>query len=206
MKLSRSVLMILTVMSTLAVASVSQAHKVTIFAWSDGDRVHTESKFSGGKRVKDGKVEVFDDSGTLLLTGRTDEDGAFSFSPPRITDLNIVLIAGMGHQNSWRLSAAELGATETAPAISTPAAPAANENPPRPSPTQPTPPQHLTAEEIEAIVARQLEKKIQPLMRMVAASQDNRPTLTDVVGGIGYIIGLVGLAAYFRYRRKDRRS
>ena len=202
----RSILMILTVTSALAVASVSQAHKVTIFAWSDGDRVHTESKFSGGKRVKDGTVEVFDDSGKLLLTGRTNEDGAFSFSPPRITDLNIVLIAGMGHQNSWRISAAELGSTETAPAMAVPATSAANENSPRPDSAQPTPPQHLTAKDIETIVARQLDKKIQPLMRMMAESRDKRPTLSDVIGGIGYIIGLVGMAAYFRYRRQDRRT
>lgn len=201
----RSVLMVLTMMSVLAVASVSEAHKVTIFAWFDGDMVHTESKFSGGKRVKDGKVDVFDGNGNLLLTGRTDEDGAFSFRPPRITDLNIVLIAGMGHQNSWRLPAAELGSTETAPASSVPAAPAASENRSTPDPTQPTAPQHLTAEEIEAIVARQLDKRIQPLMRMMAATQENRPTLSDVIGGIGYIIGLVGVAAYFRYRREDRR-
>jgi nickel transport protein len=63
----------------------------------------------------------------------------------------------------------------------------------------------LTARDIEAIVARQLEQKIQPLTRMVAASQEKGPTLHDIVGGIGYIIGLVGLGAYVRYRKENRR-
>jgi nickel transport protein len=64
----------------------------------------------------------------------------------------------------------------------------------------------LTAREIEAIVSRQLEQKIKPLMRMVAASQEKGPTLRDIFGGIGYIIGLVGLGAYVRYRKDSRRS
>ena len=64
----------------------------------------------------------------------------------------------------------------------------------------------MTAREIEAIVSRQLEEKIQPLMRMVAASQEKGPTMGDIVGGIGYIIGLVGLGAYVRYRKERRRS
>ena len=38
---------------------------------------------------------------------------------------------------------------------------------------------------------------------MVAELRQTGPTLTDVLGGIGYIIGLVGLAAYVRYRRKE---
>ena len=64
----------------------------------------------------------------------------------------------------------------------------------------------LTARDIETIVARQLEEKIRPLMRMVAASQEKGPTIGEVLGGIGYIIGLVGLGAYVRYRKACRRS
>ena len=63
----------------------------------------------------------------------------------------------------------------------------------------------MTAREIEAIVSRQLELKIKPLVRMVVASQEKRPSMSEILGGIGYIIGLVGLGAYMRYR-KDRRQ
>jgi nickel transport protein len=61
----------------------AHAHKVTIFAWAEGDTVYTESKFSGGKKVRNGKVEVFDNAGTLLLAGRTGDDGEFSFRAPK---------------------------------------------------------------------------------------------------------------------------
>ena len=203
MKRSLSVLLIC-VFNLLFVATAA-AHKVTIFAWVEGDTVYTQSKFSGGKMVRDGKVEVFDSQDRLLLEGRTDERGTFAFQTPAITELSIVLTAGMGHRSTWRLTAAELGgetstaagaeSPETTPesmqAQSKPLAPAAEAS--------------LTAKDVEAIVARQLELKLQPLNRMIAASQDEGPSVSDILGGIGYIIGLVGLSAYLRFR-KERNS
>jgi nickel transport protein len=186
--------------------SSAYAHKVTVFAWADGDRVFTESKFSGGKIVTAGKVEVFDRSGNLLLEGRTDDNGAFDFKTPIVTDLKIVLTAGMGHRNSWLLTAAELSKGEPTP-LATSAAqpePADLETPRATAPPVVGP--GLTSGDIEAIVSRQLEAKIKPLVRMLAASQEKGPTMRDVVGGIGYIIGLVGLGAYVRYRRDRRPS
>ena len=35
-------------------------------------------------------------------------------------------------------------------------------------------------------------------MRTLAEMQEQKVRLTDVLGGIGYIIGLVGVAAYFK--------
>ena len=37
---------------------------------------------------------------------------------------------------------------------------------------------------------------------MLAESRDKGPTFRDVLGGIGYIFGLMGLAAYIHFRRK----
>jgi len=46
------------------------AHKVTIFAWKEGDTVFTESQFSGGKRVNNGRIEVYDYQGGKILEGK----------------------------------------------------------------------------------------------------------------------------------------
>jgi nickel transport protein len=184
-------------------ATAAEAHKVTIFAWAEGNTVFTQSKFSGGKRVKNGRVEVLDPAGIRLLEGRTDDNGEFSFKVPTVTDLNIVLTAGMGHQNSWQLSAAELGGALPGQA------PTASVSPEAPVSESPqgtvTAGIAVTARDVETIVARQLEQKIQPLTRMLAAMQDRGPTLSNIIGGIGYIMGLVGLAAYLRYRRDTQR-
>ncbi len=43
------------------------AHKVTIFAWVDGDMVHTQSKFSRGRPAKNSTIVVYDNEGNQLF-------------------------------------------------------------------------------------------------------------------------------------------
>ena len=83
------------------------AHGVNLFAWVEGDTVYVESKFSGGKKVKAGKIIVTDPQGTELVKGTTNKEGEFSFKVPQKTDLKIVLLAGAAHRAEWTISAAE---------------------------------------------------------------------------------------------------
>ena len=87
---------------------IVQAHRVNLFAWVEGDTVYVESKFSGGRGVKAGKITVSDAAGPELLTGMTDENGAFSFKVPKKTDLKIVVEAGTGHRAEWTVAAGEI--------------------------------------------------------------------------------------------------
>lgn len=179
------------------------AHKVSLFAWVEGDTIHTESKFSGGKMVKAGRIEVFNSRGELLLTGTTDDQGAYSFPIPERDDLKVVLTAGSGHGNYWIVPAAEMDALpvqdrdrpEKPPAVSRQAPPeGSTEHPPASSPC-------VDMQNVEATVARILEAKLAPLRARLA---DPAWGLRDVLGGIGYILGLMGLAAYLHYRRQTR--
>jgi len=87
------------------------AHRVLIFAYTEGDTIHTESKFVPGGPVRQGKILVLDQkTGKELLTGQTDDQGKFSFKmPPEAAaqkmDLKIVIEAGMGHRGEWLLKA-----------------------------------------------------------------------------------------------------
>lgn len=193
----------------------AEAHKVSIFAWAEEGTVHTQSKFSGGKKVKNGKVEVFDTKGNLLLEGFTNGKGEFSFNAPAITEMNIVLTAGMGHKNKWTLTADELERRVPEPVAPEPV-PSEIEKEPLPYPsgesksnpssTSGNETTNLSAKDVEIIVARQLEQKLAPITRMLVDKREKGPTVTDIFGGIGYILGLVGVGAYVRYRKDDRRS
>ena len=92
----------------------SNAHGVYVFAWVVGDTVFVESKFSGGKKVKAGKIIVTDPQGTELLKGTTNENGEFSFKVPKKTDLKIVLLAGVAHRAEWTIPLAEIQMPATA--------------------------------------------------------------------------------------------
>ncbi|MEW6428850.1 MAG: carboxypeptidase regulatory-like domain-containing protein [Thermodesulfobacteriota bacterium] len=97
----------LLVMATLA--PVASAHKVNIFAYAEGDKVFTEAYFPDGRPVSDGTIEVLDGSGNILLEGKPDAEGKFSFAAPPPQDLTIVINASMGHKNSFVLRKEEMG-------------------------------------------------------------------------------------------------
>lgn len=178
------------------------AHRVTVFAWVEGDVVHTESKFSGGKPVKGGNVLVYDaQSGDKLLEGATDDKGEFSFKAPRMTSLRIELIAGMGHKGEWTVSEEEFDVKEgagTSPDGSRTAGPSGSLEAEQPAQGSPR-----NLQEIEDAVDRALDRKLAPMMKLLTQSQQQQgPNVRDVIGGIGYIFGLVGLVAYLHFRRK----
>jgi nickel transport protein len=60
----------------------------------------------------------------------------------------------------------------------------------------------LTREDVEQAVDRALEKKLKPVMQMLSDLNDPKPGISDIFGGIGYIIGLVGIGAYLKSRKK----
>jgi len=198
------------------------AHKVTVFAWVNGDTAFVESKFAGGRKVKEGEVVVSDSEGNQLLKGKTNDEGEFSFKIPKKTALTVTIIAGMGHQGEWTIPAEEIGelagketkpddlslkvkssegnmvvgANNYLPLLS-------NEDEPQVNTTAPTKESSTPdIDEIQAAVEKALDKKLKPVMKILTESQERKPTFTDIFGGIGYILGLMGIAAYFNFRRK----
>jgi nickel transport protein len=177
------------------------AHKVTIFAWVEGDTVYTQSKFSGGKRAKNSTVVVYDKEGNQLLEGKTDENGEFSFQVPKKTDLKVVLKASMGHLAEWTIPAEEITGVAQASDDSAPeVGMEANTSQPQPPSTA----VGLSRQEVQALIDKSLDRKLAPILSMLAEAVDSGPRLSEVIGGIGYIFGLVGVALYFSSRGKRK--
>jgi nickel transport protein len=178
----------------------AHAHRVTIFAWVDGDTVHTQSKFGGGKLVNNGEINVFDPEGTLLLKGHTDENGEFSFKVPKKTSLRIELNAGLGHQNEWIVHGEEIAGLEQDKLTVLDQLEKSNGFLEAKTDTPVL--EGITKEDIEQAVDQALEKKLKPVMQMLSDLSDPGPGISDILGGIGYIIGLVGIGVYFKNRKK----
>jgi nickel transport protein len=68
--------------------------------------------------------------------------------------------------------------------------------------SQPTGSIGISKEEIKGLIEESLERKLSPIIRMISESQTKGPSVTEIVGGIGYIFGLMGVALYFLSRRK----
>lgn len=184
------------------------AHKATIFAWIEGDTIHTQSKLSGGKPVKGGEVIVFDQEGVPLLKGKTDDKGLFSFTMPQKTELKIVLKTSMGHQAKWSVLPEEMGGSGPASNTSETAqiAPVKKSMGSKNIETYEKSSKRadvgLSREDIQKIIDDALEKKLAPILDKMAKTYDQEPSLTEIIGGIGYIIGLVGVALIVTSRRR----
>ena len=187
----------------LLIGSNALAHKVNVFAYAENGVVYTESYFSDGRKVMDSTVEVFDaKNNKLLLTGRTDKNGEFSFKIPQATGLRIVLTASMGHKNEYFLSE-----DEVRDAIGIAKVP--EKSPPERVETEkmeelPETVTQVYGERLEALMEQVVEKKTAPIMKKLLKIEEQmqKPSLRDIIGGLGYIVGLMGIGIYFRYKRK----
>ncbi len=202
------------VAALLLTADFAAAHRVNVFAWVEGDAVRVESEFNRGNPVKGGAVAVYGaDAADPFLTGVTDAAGAFRFAIPmnlqeNPVDMRIEVAAGQGHLGAWTVRAAEYAAAPTGP-DETSAPPAAARNAPSAAGvvTQDAAAQAALAEAVATAVAAELEphltQRLSALTREVASLKESQgPGLRDVLGGVGYLLGLAGLAAYVQSRRR----
>lgn len=179
----------------LGLACPGLAHKVNVFAYTEGGQVKGEAYFAGGGKAQDSVVELQDGQGRVLASTQTDKDGQFSLALPTNAGsvLKVVLKASMGHQGEYALEALASGEAPPTPAAPVKASAEA--------PTASAPPS-LAPGELEQRLEMLLEKRLQPLTAQIAKlNADRGVSVHDVVVGLGYILGLLGLAAYRKARR-----
>jgi nickel transport protein len=210
----------------LALPATAQAHRVNIFAYVDGPNIVADCFYSKSNKVNAGKITVQNAaSGEVYQQVTTDAEGNAKFPvPPKAiadkADLKLVLVAGEGHQGEILVRAAEFAALATK-AAAPPAAAA-----PKPeqktaagktaksaqastaSAAVPAAPAALALDEaalsriVEQAVDKSLESRLAPVKRLLAESVQKGPGPTEIIGGIGYIVGIFGVAAFVASRRK----
>ena len=195
-------LILLTVLNTPAFA-----HRVNVFAYIEGDTVYTESYFSKKRKVHQGQIEILNaDTGKVLLKGVTDDDGLFNFPIPEAikkdrSGLLINLHASEGHRGDWTLTADEIfPETANQSASLTPEEKISVET------TEPATPSSVKASSAEVSKLTEdiktLTNKVETLKRLIISQQEKGPGVNEIFSGIGYILGLFGVAAFFLSRKK----
>lgn len=180
------------------------AHKVGVYAYAEGDKLMGEGYFSGGDKAMHCPVKLYDSQGKLIAEGQTDANGAFALPLPQAAPpLKLLLDAGEGHRAEYEVTAEDLG--QSAEQAATPAArqaspaPATEQNASAPAAGA----MAIDAAQLERIVGQAVEQKIAPLRAQLTKLAANQPSLLNqIVGGLGWILGLVGIAAFFLGRRQ----
>jgi len=155
------------------------AHGVTVIAHAHGDSIHGEADYQGNIPVKNAKVTAFDPAGQEIGQTTTDEQGRFTLKARFRCDHRLLIDTGDGHGTEYTVPAAQL---------------------PKNLPTRGDAPaaDHDSGDQLEV-----LHHKIDALQEQLDR-HEQKVRLRDVLGGIGYILGLAGAAFYFLGGRRKR--
>lgn len=169
-------------------ATPAAAHKMKAFAAAEGAEIAGYAYFSpGADRAVAVTVTVTDGSGATIHSGTTDEEGAFRFPARTRSDHRISVSGADGHAASFTVRAAEL--PESLPPAGTASAVAAA---PVAEPAAAAPAPSPATADLQAIVDRSVARQLRPLREQIDAWYE-KIWWHDVLGGIGYIVGVAGL-------------
>ncbi len=177
---------LIAVLCVLLFSSSVSAHKLNVFAFVEGGEVHVEAYFSDGILAKNAKLTVTNTHGDLIYEGRTNELGQHQFNASGQADLRIKINAGLGHIASYQLGTVAVADTASdAPEINSSDLSSSS----------------IAIEDIQKAVA----EAIKPLAREISELK-NKNQMSDIVGGIGFVLGILGLFAYLKYRKDAKNS
>jgi nickel transport protein len=179
----------------LFAATPALAHKMKVFAAAEGATISGYAYFNGDSRAIGSRVKAVGADGRPVFEGRTDEQGRFAFPVAQRMDYRITVDGDDGHAASFTIAAAELPDGLPAPDGAAPV--------PAAAPPSAAIPQPAAGDDLRAFVEQSVSRQIRPLREQIDAYQE-KIWWHDVIGGIGYIVGLAGLAFGWASRRPPR--
>lgn len=210
-------------------AETAWAHSLHVFANVEGATIQGEAYFRGRLPVKNAAVRVLDPDGRPLARTTTNEQGRFTLPIARACDHRIIVETADGHAGEFVIARSELpgaaaDALGSSPPPSVPTDGRATPSPPSDPAAVATGPSGasettgapastpgaamspgslpggsgpaLSASRLEAIERQVIE------LRREVDRHEQRTRLRDILGGIGYILGLAGVASYVAARRR----
>ncbi len=196
------------------------AHKASVFAYAEADQIHAEGHFFDGRPCMGCAISVLvsppgDVGESVLFEGKTDEQGVFIFKDPIDTrPLIIRMDAGEGHLAVFTLEIKP----ERGPEGEQEGEQEGEILPIRRAALLPETIPECTPEctmKLEAIIEARIDTEVDAQVKERLASlraeisrlrrESERPGLTEIFGGIGYIAGLAGIWLYAQSRKRDKK-
>lgn len=191
-------LAVATLASILSMSLVAPvyAHKVVADAYASDDVIEGEVGFSNGDMAVGILVEVFDPAGNKLGEVTTDEEGFFLFKPTQVIEHVFRANLGAGHVAEFKVAVEDLPVIDGAAApVTTTVSEVASET------------QQMTASvsQVSSADLRGIKQELK-LMRKEIAAYKEKNDFQNILGGLGYIIGLCGLYVFFLARREKKQA
>lgn len=191
------------VVTFVLICPAAAAHRLNVFATADGAQIHGSTYFSDDKPARDVLVHVLGPDNQKLGETRTNDRGKFDYTAQHACDHTFVVETIDGHRGTFTVKAAEL--PETLPKLGNAAAtspPAKAEAATPPSGTSAAAPGTGTPANdaaMRALVEEAVSRELEPLREQLDAYQHSI-RVHDILGGIGYIVGVMGVLALLKSR------
>lgn len=178
-------------------ATIATAHKLNVFAYSEDSSILGEAYFNDGAPARNCEVLVkAEGDGSVVGRGWTDEDGKFSVNidPSNRKIVTVVVDGGMGHLGRVNIN---LSSFDNSTNMS-------DSNFIDKLPTEEEQIENLVVtldeKEIASIVKSVLRSEIEPLHAEIIQLRKelSKPGFNQIMGGVGYIFGLIGIALWFK--------
>lgn len=190
MKRIASILMLCTLAAGLR-PDAALAHNLRLFATVVGGAIEGTTYFTGGTKARGAAIEAIGPDGSVLGQTRSSGDGSFRLPVGGPIEHMLIADTGDGHRARFIIRAAEVGGTPADAAPSEiPVGPSANND---------------IAQTITQAVDRALARQLAPLREQID-SYESKVRLHDILGGLGYIVGLAGLALWWTSRASSRKG
>lgn len=201
-------------------AGPAQAHKLHVFAAVDGKVIRGETYFRGGGPAARLPVKALGPAGQVLGQTTSDDQGKFALPACFRCEHRVVVDAGDGHTAEYRIAEQEfpdglppLGAAGSPAgglAPSLPGTPPAEPPPlaqpkgrqPGPGEVQHGPPSPGPIADLSASIDALRTQVLDLRQEFDKFRQEIR--VRDVLGGIGYILGVMGAVLYVVHRRRGQ--
>lgn len=157
------------------IAPLASAHALHIFALTDGQHLLGRAYFGENLPAVREEVMLYGERAELVAKTQTDDMGRFVFELPKRQDYTVIIEGMEGHRAEHHLAAQEI------PENTVPNLPA-------------------DSAELQTLISKAVRQEIQPLREQLDR-YSLRIYWHDVLGGIGYILGLSGLFFYFQAKR-----
>jgi nickel transport protein len=181
----------LLVLAAVLSAPGAFGHGVQLSVQVENTDILGTAYLSRNNPVRDGQVRLLSAGDEELLEqSQTDQKGQFRLTVPTSAmeqklDLLLVVDAGAGHRARHTIPASALRTDE----------------PKEQAPTDSQHSAHLTEEQVLRVVESAVQRQLEPLYEQLA---DNHRHVhaSDVLAGIGYLVGIAGLMAWARSKRQ----
>ena len=166
------------------------SHRLQLFASYDGTFIQGYAYFTGSSvAAVDAEVAILDAaSQELVVTTVTDKTGLFRYKPQQVGNFLLKVKSADGHAAQYTLHLLQQGNDIADTGI---LSPLDDQSVGRKTSQQDS----LSEQDIERLLNRQIAPLQEQLQRL-----EQRTRLQDILGGLGYIVGIAGFYLWWRRR------